>query len=229
MTRARGRAGSASPLLVAVAAAIGFALTPIVWRVAVAADAHALHAVLAGRDRRAAAALGVARRRLARGARRPAPAAPGRPRRSCWRRRVFGVALANHGLTLLLIPAVGLFVLAVDRGSCAGPGWSCAALGACFGVGGAAVPRAAAARRAVPRAARLRAPRDLERVLGRRAGPPVPGRPRRAARRPRRAGSARSCTLAFASSACWLLLVPSGFLVAAIRHPRYALLSASPC
>ena len=34
------------PLPIAVAAAIGFALTPLVWRVGVAADAHALHAVL---------------------------------------------------------------------------------------------------------------------------------------------------------------------------------------
>ena len=34
------------PLPIAVAAAIGFALTPLVWRVGVAADAHALHAAL---------------------------------------------------------------------------------------------------------------------------------------------------------------------------------------
>ena len=47
---------------------------------------------------------------------------------------VFGVALANHGLTLLLIPAVGLFVLAVEPGIVRRPRVVLAALAACFGV-----------------------------------------------------------------------------------------------
>ena len=41
---------------------------------------------------------------------------------------MFGVSLGNHGLTLLLIPAVGLFVLAVDRGILRRPASSLAAL-----------------------------------------------------------------------------------------------------
>jgi len=43
----------------------------------------------------------------------------------------FGAALANHGLTLLLIPAVGLYVLAVDRSVLWRPRLVVAALGAC--------------------------------------------------------------------------------------------------
>ena len=47
--RPRGAAGLRRlgvPLAVAVAAALGFALTPIVWRISSAADVHALHVAL---------------------------------------------------------------------------------------------------------------------------------------------------------------------------------------
>ncbi len=137
---------------------------------------------------------------------------------------VFGVALANHGLTLLLIPAVGLFVLAVEPGSCGGPRVVLAALAACFGV-------AALLYLELPlRAGLLRAPLvyghpetwsgfwdvvlarqfqgDLTRPLTDVAG---------------KVGDV--VHLGLAQFGLLLILVPSGFLLAVIRHPRYALLS----
>lgn len=88
----------------AMAAGVALALTPTVWRMGLRADAHALHLALvvlllvllvswAGRNQRRdhhdghwllAAAI------------------------------VFGVALGNHALTLLLAPGIGIFVLLVD-------------------------------------------------------------------------------------------------------------------
>lgn len=83
-----------------VAAGIGFALTGLSWSIGRQAEAHALHIALVailirllveweetGRDRLLVAASVV-----------------------------FGLAMGNHSLTLLLAPPIGLYVLAVDRG-----------------------------------------------------------------------------------------------------------------
>jgi Protein O-mannosyl-transferase TMEM260-like len=119
-------------LIVSTGVAAGFALTPIVWRIALAADVHALHLALLG-------VLVVCllrwsalvdewrahpdRRRRARADRALVLAAA-----------VFGVALANHALTLLLAPAVGWYVLAVERDATRRRRLVAAALGACLGV-----------------------------------------------------------------------------------------------
>ncbi len=94
---------------VALGAGLILATTPIAWQIANAADVHALHlalvAILLGLlvdwERRRAA---TARDGLDHRADRSLVAAA----------LVFGVALANHNLTLLLIPGISLFVLAVE-------------------------------------------------------------------------------------------------------------------
>ena len=121
------------PLAVGMAAAVGFGLSPIVWRVATGADAHALHAVLL------VAIVGLLLRweRFARDAAEHPddPRLRGRADRAIvLAAAVFGVSVANHGLTLLLIPAVGLFVLAVEPRIVFRPKVVAAALGACIGV-----------------------------------------------------------------------------------------------
>ncbi len=210
-------------LLVCVAAAIGFALTPLVWRVGVAADAHALHAVLL------VAIVGLLLRWEGLVADwLESPDDPGLRARAdrgiVLAAAVFGVALANHGLTLLLIPAVGLFVLAVEPGIVRRPRVVLAALAACFGV-------AALLYLELPlRAGLLRAPLvyghpetwsgfwdvvlarqfqgDLTRPLTDVTG---------------KIGDV--VHLALVQFGILVILVPSGFLLAVIRHPRYALLS----
>ena len=92
------------PLPVAVAAALGLALTPITWAISAAADAHALHLLLL-----ALLVLALVRweRLVEREAtRRPGGRAPSRPG-LVLAAGVFGVALGNHALTLLLVPAIG--------------------------------------------------------------------------------------------------------------------------
>ena len=121
------------PLAVGMAAAVGFGLSPIVWRVATGADAHALHAVLLV----AIVALLLRWERFARDAadQPDDPRLRGRADRGIvLAAAVFGVSVANHGLTLLLIPAVGLFVLAVEPRIVFRPKVVAAALGACIGV-----------------------------------------------------------------------------------------------
>ncbi len=211
------------PLPIAVAAAIGFALTPLVWRVGVAADAHALHAVLLV----AIVGLLVRWERFV-GDRNAEPDDP-RLRARADRAIVlaagaFGVGLANHALMLLLIPAVGLFVLAVEPGVLRRPRLILAALGACFGV-------AALLYLELPlRAGPFRAPLvyghpetwtgfwdvvlarqfqgDITRPLGDIAGK-----------------LDDLLSLGLRQFGPWLILVPSGLLIAAVRLPRYALLS----
>ncbi len=119
------------PLLVAVAAAIGIALAPVAWHISAAADVHALHLALLAlavltllrwaalvADRGAAPGDAIAARRADRGLVLAAA--------------VFGVALANHGLTILLIPPVGLYVLAVDPAALRRPRLVATALAACL-------------------------------------------------------------------------------------------------
>jgi 4-amino-4-deoxy-L-arabinose transferase-like glycosyltransferase len=96
---------------VGLGAGLILATTPIAWQIANAADVHALHlalvAILLGllvdweRRRSATAGDGLDHR-----ADRSLVAAS----------VVFGIALANHNLTLLLIPGIALYVLAVEPG-----------------------------------------------------------------------------------------------------------------
>ncbi len=105
-------------LVLGVAAGIGLALTPIAWAIGTHAEAHSLHLALVaillwllvawdtrvrglGRTDRASAAGD----RADRGDRYLIAAAI-----------VFGLAMGNHSLTLLLVIPVGLYVLAVDPG-----------------------------------------------------------------------------------------------------------------
>jgi hypothetical protein len=104
--------------VVGVMAGVGLALTPIAWAIGTHADAHALHLVLVvllfrllvgweSRVRRRTdgdhGAGGGGRDIDDRGDRYLVAAAV-----------VFGLAIGTHSLVLLLAPAVGLFVLAVD-------------------------------------------------------------------------------------------------------------------
>ena len=154
-------------------AGLGLAFTEIVWAIGTHAEAHALHLALV------AILFRVLRR-------------PGRTRRagpahgSHWliaAAVVFGLAVGNHSLTLLLAPAIGLFVLAVEPDLAASPvrGRLCPRPP---GDRRPRLPRAAAPCRAVPRAARLRPSRDLGRLLVHRPGRAVPGQPRGAVRGP---------------------------------------------
>jgi hypothetical protein len=96
---------------VALAAGLILGSTPIAWQIASRADVHALHlalvAILLGllvdwERRRTASALDGLDRRADRSLVATAI--------------VFGIALANHNLSLLLIPGIGLFVLTVEPG-----------------------------------------------------------------------------------------------------------------
>jgi hypothetical protein len=210
-------------LIVCVTAAIGFALTPLVWRVGVAADAHALHAVLL------VAIVGLLLRWEGLvGDWRESPDDPRRRARAdrgiVLAAAVFGVALANHGLMLLLIPAVALYVLAVEPRIVRRPRVVLAALAACFGV-----------------AALLYLELPLRAGLFR--APLVYGHPETwsgfwdvVLARQFQGDLARPLTdvsgkvgdvvhLALAQFGLMAILVPSGFLLAVVRHPRYALLS----
>jgi hypothetical protein len=210
-------------LPIAVAAAIGLALTPLVWRVGVAADVHALHAALLV----ATVGLLVRWERFV-GDRNAEPDDPRLRARAdraiVLAAAVFGVGLANHALTLLLIPAVALYVLAVEPGVLRRPRLILAALGACFGV-------AALLYLELPlRAGPFRAPLvyghpetwsgfwdvvlarqfqgDITRPLGDVAGKVDD-----------------LLSLGLRQFGLLLILVPSGLLIAAVRLPRYALLS----
>jgi Protein of unknown function (DUF2723) len=93
-------------LVLGVAAGLGLAFTTIVWRVSFQAEAHSLHLALAvilfrllvawEADRRDTTLVAAA--------------------------VVFGLAVGNHSLSLLLIPPIGLFVFAVEPGILRRPG-----------------------------------------------------------------------------------------------------------
>lgn len=231
----------AVPLPVALAASAGFALAPATWSVASAADAHALHAALL-------VALLLALLRWAAIVRAPeanpssTAAAPGRPLPAApsggrWRPgtadralilagAVLGVALANHGLTLLLLPAIATYVVAVEPGLVRRPRALALAAGAAAGV-------AALLYLELPlRAGPFRAPlvygrpetwegfwdvvlaRQFQGSVGTLLVDPAAA-----------LGSAAST---FASQLGGLVvLVPLALLVTALRSPRYALLSGT--
>ncbi|HYN70145.1 MAG TPA: DUF2723 domain-containing protein [Candidatus Eisenbacteria bacterium] len=90
--------------LIAAASGLGLATTPVVWANATRADPHPIHLAFV-----ALLWLLLVRWEQARGA--------GSPAADRWlvaAAAVFGLAAANHSLTLLLAPPVGLYVLAVD-------------------------------------------------------------------------------------------------------------------
>ena len=125
------------PMPVAIAAAIGLALTPIAWAISAAADAHALHLFLL-----ALLVLALVRweqlveRRDAAGPDDADDPDAGRraDRAIVLAAAVFGVSLANHALTVLLVPAIGLYVLAVEPGVLRRGRLILACLGTAFGV-----------------------------------------------------------------------------------------------
>lgn len=121
------------PLTVGVAAAAGFALTPVVWHISSAIDAHALHILLV-----VALTLALLRWQALVDGRRD------RPDDAVLRRRgdraiilaaaIYGVAAANHGLALILAPSIVLFVLAVEPRVLRRPKLILAAVGTAAGV-----------------------------------------------------------------------------------------------
>ncbi len=122
------------PAVVAAAAALGFALTPIVWQIGSSADAHALHLALAAG---LVLLLLVWEHAVRTGPERggePGPTLCAADRRLVVAAAWFGVLLANHALTFLLVPAVGLYVLAVDRSTLARPRLVATCIAATLGV-----------------------------------------------------------------------------------------------
>lgn len=212
-----------APVALALAIAAGFGLTPIVWDIGNAADAHALHLALV-----VLVVLGLLRWEALVAERRKHPDDRARGRHAdraiVATAAVFGVAVANHGLALLLIPAIGLFVLAVEPGVLGRTRLVVAALGASLGV-------AALLYLELPlRAGPFRAPLVYghpetwsgfwDVVLARQFQGDV--------RNPLADLPARGRDLVALASAQFgplVALVPAGLLVTAFRHPRYALLS----
>ena len=210
------------PLPVALAGAIGLALTPIVWSISAAADAHALHLLLV-----ALIVLALVRWERLVAVRDATPDDPVAARRAdrgiVLAAGLFGVALANHGLALLLIPAVGLYVLAVDPEVVRRPRLVAAALAACFGVAGLLYLELPLRAGPFPAPLVYGHPETWggfwDIVLARQFQGDFQGLadvPARAADLARFAGSQLGVLV-------WL--VPPAFVVTALRFPRYALLS----
>ena len=201
--------------LVAAAAGLLLALTPIPWRVGSFADPHMLHLALVA----AILALLVGWESRAR---------DGRPNADRWlvaAAAVYGVALGNQALTILLAPGIALFVLAVDRGA-----WARRAL----------VARCAAALFGVTALVYLELP--IRAAMG---APLVYGHPDTwggfwyvvlalqfggslSGPFSDLAGKASAlASLATAQFGVLVALVPASFLVVAVRRPRYALLTGT--
>ena len=81
----------------------------LVWVNATRADPHALHLAFVAAAPARAGALGPTRRAMA-------SIGSGRTGGSSSRRVLFGLAAGNHSLTLLLVPPIALYVLAVEPG-----------------------------------------------------------------------------------------------------------------
>lgn len=106
-----------------VTAGLGLALTEVAWAIGTHADAHALHLALVAILLRLLVAW-EDRVVDEQGPRRPAD------RFLIAAAVVFGLALGNHSLTLLLAPAIALYVLAVDPRSLGRSGLIAACVGA---------------------------------------------------------------------------------------------------
>jgi hypothetical protein len=106
-----------------IAAGLGLALTEVAWAIGTHADAHALHLAL----------IAILLRLLVAWEDRvvDGPGGGGRADRFLVAAAVvFGLALGNHSLTLLLAPAIAVYVLAVDPGSLGRPRLIAACVGA---------------------------------------------------------------------------------------------------
>ncbi len=214
-----------APPILGAAVAIAFALTPIVWAIALAADAHALHIALV-----VGVTLGLLRWESLVRAWRRAPAdmalRRGADRTIVATAALFGVALANHGLSLLLIPPIGLFVLATDPRVLLRPRLVVVALAACLGV--AVLLYLQLPLRAGPFRAPLvyGAPNTWngfwEIVTARQFQGDVAGPFANLA-----AKLQALLTLATAQFGPLIALIPAGLLVTAVRYPRYALFSGT--
>ncbi|HEY3333625.1 MAG TPA: DUF2723 domain-containing protein [Candidatus Limnocylindrales bacterium] len=210
-----------APALVAGAISVAFALAPITWHIGVSADVHSLHLLLV-----VLLTLLLLRWDAAVRDARDSPGDPAVGRRADrWivaTAAVFGVAVANHALTLLLVPGVAAFVLATQPGLLRRPRLVLAAIGVALGV--AALLYLELPLRAGPFRAALvyghpETPSGLLEILvARQFQGDIVG------------GSAASqfaalVDLARAQLGPLLYLVPVAFVVTAIRRPRYALYS----
>jgi hypothetical protein len=193
-----------------VLAGIGLALTPIVWAVGTHAEAHALHLAL----------VAVLLRLLV------AWEAGGSDRVLIAAAVVFGVALGNHTLTLLLAPGIGLFVLAVQPEILERPRLVLACVGALVATVGLVYL-------------------ELPLRAGPFEAPLVYGRPatwdgfwyivlaeqfRGSLTNPLADLGGTIAMLTWRTVAAFgplAILVPAAFVVTAVRHPRYALLTGT--
>ena len=201
--------------LVAVAAGSLLALTPTPWRVGSFADPHMLHLVLVaglllllvGWESRNRAGRADADRWLVAAA------------------AVYGIALGNQGLTILLAPGIALFILAVDAGT-----WRRRALlGRCVG---ALVGVTALVYLELPIRAAMGAPLVYGHpdtvggfwyiVLGLQFAGTISGPFSDLAGKAGELGG-----LAAAQFGPLVGLIPACFLVTALRRPRYALLTGT--
>jgi hypothetical protein len=112
-------------LAVGIAAGLGLAITPVVWLNATRADPHPLHLAFV-----ALLFLVLVRWQADRGRIEPR----GSDRRLLVAAALFGLAAGNHSLTLLLAPAIALFVLAVEPGILRRPLFALACVGTALGV-----------------------------------------------------------------------------------------------
>ena len=97
--------------IIAIAAGLGLALTPVVWINATRADPHPLHLAFVAILLWALVRWEDARRGI-----EPDVGAGATDRRLVLAAIVFGLAAGNHSLMLLFVPAIALFVLAVEPG-----------------------------------------------------------------------------------------------------------------
>ena len=111
-----------------IAAGIGLALTPLVWINATRADPHTIHLAFV-----AILCWALVRWEDARRGLEPGVDANRADRRLLLAAAIFGLAAANHSLALLLIPAIGLFVLAVEPSIWRRGRFVLACLGVAFG------------------------------------------------------------------------------------------------
>jgi hypothetical protein len=111
-----------------VAAGLGVALTPVVWLNATRADPHPLHLAFVAILLWALVRWEDARRGI-----EPGVPSGATDRRLVLAAVVFGLAAGNHSLMLLFVPAIALFVLAVEPGIWRRWRLVLACLGAAFG------------------------------------------------------------------------------------------------
>ncbi len=109
----------AGSTIIGIAVGLALATTPLVWRYAMAADPHPIHLAFVAVLLVALVTWEQERRWAVEPAGLTAAAPPDARRADRWlvaAAVVFGLAAGNHSLTLLLVPPIGLYVLAVEPG-----------------------------------------------------------------------------------------------------------------